>query len=93
MSSKILIAVVAIVILVIFLIIFFLKKKNNIEKETPASILDVNDIGVSENNHEFSYGYEKEETIVMQPVNTEKEEEKIEDNVSDKTEVIEKNIS
>lgn len=69
MSSLIIIGIIVAVILIvaIILIVLLSKKKNN-AKETPASILDIQNIGVSTNNQEFSYGYEKEETIVMQPV-------------------------
>lgn len=69
MSSLIIISIVVAVILIfaIILIVLLSKRKNN-DKEVSASILDVQNIGVSTNNQEFSYGYEKEETIVMQPV-------------------------
>lgn len=69
MSSLVLISIiVAIVIIIAIILIVLLSKKKNKNSETPASILDVENIGVSTNNQEFSYGYEKEETIVMQPV-------------------------
>ena len=66
-----------VVILIIILIVYFIKKSRQ-NKEEPTSILDVNDVGVSIDNSDFSYGYEKEETIVMNPVN--KEEQKEENN-------------
>lgn len=45
------------------------------KEEAPASILDVNETGVPNNSEdvEFSYGYEKEATVVMNPVNPENE--------------------
>lgn len=45
------------------------------KEELQASILDVNESGVPNNseNVEFSYGYEKEATVVMNPVNPEVE--------------------
>lgn len=43
--------------------------------ETESSILDVNEEGVPNNSDasNFSYGYEKEETVVMEPVTEESE--------------------
>ena len=74
MSSLVIIGIVVAVLLVIAIVmmIILLKSKKK-EKEVPASILDVQNIGVSTGNQEFSYGYEKEETIVMDPVNVETE--------------------
>ena len=48
-----------------------LKKDKNKEPET--SILDVDEVGVPNTSElqDFSYGYEKEETIVMNPVTDE----------------------
>lgn len=70
MSSLIIIGIILTIILIITIILtVLLSKKKNKNKEVPASILDIQNIGVSTNNQEFSYGYEKEETIVMQPVN------------------------
>lgn len=69
MNSLILIGIIVGVILVISIIIIVIISKNkNKTKEVPASILDVQNIGVSTSDQEFSYGYEKEETIVMDPV-------------------------
>ena len=64
------------------------KNKKNKNKEPEASILDVDEVGVPNTSElqDFSYGYEKEETIVMNPVtdeNTNKDDndkEKSEDN-------------
>lgn len=69
MSSLIIISlVVAVILIFAIILIVLLSKRKNKDKEVPASILDVQNIGVSTNNQEFSYGYEKEETVVMQPV-------------------------
>ena len=76
-------AVMFLLALIIIIIIVIASRKNK-NKEPEASILDVNDIGVND-NREFSYGYEKEATIVMEPVDPNKaSEENIEDS---KTEV------
>jgi len=73
----------AVVIVLIIIIAIILKTKNKSKEENP-SILDINEVGVS-NNGDFSYGYEKEETVVMNPVNLETKEE-FED-IKDNTEV------
>lgn len=71
-----LIIIGSILLFIILLIIFFKslsnKKKNN---EDNTSILDIHDVGVPNNSemNDFSYGYEKEETIVMNPIDEEKE--------------------
>lgn len=59
---------VVVVLLIVIIAIVVGKKKKKKNSEKPASILDVQNIGVSTNNQEFSYGYEKEATIVMDPV-------------------------
>lgn len=61
------IAGLILVVAVIIIIVTIVLSKNNKPKEEVSSILDVDDIGVN-NNQEFSYGYEKEETIVMDPI-------------------------
>ena len=66
-SAIVLIIVVLIIIGVVLAVVLSNKKP----QEPTSSILDVNDIGVSNSEQEFSYGYEKEETIVMDPVNEE----------------------
>mgnify|MGYP000513872910 CR=1 FL=1 len=84
LDSKIIIGI-AIVVLIIVIIIIGIISKN---KEPEASILDVDEVGVPNTSElqDFSYGYEKEETIVMNPVtdeNTNKDDndkEKSEDN-------------
>ena len=71
---------IPVIILVIILVIFLIlkSKKNN---EEQVSILDINNVGVSAESDEFSYGYEKEATVVMNPINEEtsmkKEKEEI----------------
>ena len=73
---------------VIIIIGIISKNKKNKNKEPEASILDVDEVGVPNTSElqDFSYGYEKEETIVMNPVtdeNTNKDDndkEKSEDN-------------
>lgn len=74
MNYIILIPVVIIALIIIAFVIYLVANSKK-EKETPASILDVNEVGVPSSS-EFSYGYEKEETIVMNPVTEEKKEEK-----------------
>lgn len=74
MSNILMIIPFAIIALLIIIVIIVLLKRSKKDDEIPASILDVDKVGVSDNN-EFSYGYEKEETIVMQPVSEEKTEE------------------
>ena len=65
------IAIFIVVFILLLLVISKGKKKNN---EQEASILDVNEVGVPNTSElkDFSYGYEKEETIVMEPVVDEK---------------------
>ena len=71
--------VVAVFVALIMMIVIIVKLKNrNKNTEIPTSILDVDTVGVSETK-DFSYGYEKEETIVMNPVNEEKKDEKEEE--------------
>lgn len=57
-------------ILIIIGVVVILGSKN---KEAEPSILDVDMNGVSDDK-DFSYGYEKEETVVMDPVEVPKEE-------------------
>ncbi len=65
---------VVLVILFIILVVSLLKKPKN--KEDEISILDINEEGVPNSSEDtnFSYGYEKEETIVMDKVEVPKEE-------------------
>lgn len=80
--------IIAIVLVVVCVLL--IKKVSKKQKQKDVSILDVNESGVPNNleKPEFSYGYEKEPTIVMDPVNpNENVEEKKE--VSPKTEVSE----
>ena len=65
------IAIFIVVLIIIILVIYKGKKKN---REQEDSILDVNEVGVPNTSElkDFSYGYEKEETIVMEPVVDEK---------------------
>ncbi len=67
----ILCSVIAVIFITLIIIIVNILKSN--KKEEEASILDVNEVGVEDK--EFSYGYEKEETIVMPKVEEEKKEE------------------
>ena len=67
----------AVVIVLIVIIAIVLKGKNKSTEET-HSILEVDEVGVS-NDSDFSYGYEKEETVVMNPVTEETKKEEFED--------------
>lgn len=71
MNNFVIIGILVLILLIIAIILIVLSKKKNKDKdkEILPSILDIKDIGVSANDQEFSYGYEKEETIVMQPIN------------------------
>lgn len=71
MQSNVLVILLIVFIVIALFIIFAIIKSKNKQKEPESSILDVDEIGVS-NNQEFSYGYEKEETIVMDPVDASK---------------------
>lgn len=66
-GSLIIIGLAVIVVIAIIVAVVMIKNKNKKDKEAEPSILDVQEPGVSE-NQEFSYGYEKEQTVVMQPV-------------------------
>ena len=69
MNNYLLLLPIGIVIICIIAIIIYLINNSKKNKEETASILDVNDeVGVPSSS-EFSYGYEKEETVVMNPVN------------------------
>ena len=92
MLNKLIIAGIIFVILIILIIVLIVvsKNKNKIKanSEPEASILDVDEVGVPNTSElqDFSYGYEKEETIVMNPVtdendnNTDNDKEESEDN-------------
>ena len=75
-GSLIIIGLAVIVVIAIIVAVVMIKNKNNKDKEAEPSILDVQEPGVNE-NQEFSYGYEKEQTVVMQPV-TENQENPVE---------------
>ena len=64
---------IIIFILLIVIIVKLVSKSNKVTGEE-TSILDVNEVGVNEVK-DFSYGYEKEETIVMDKVIEEKKED------------------
>ncbi len=84
MSSSILVIIVGLIVLIaIILFIIFIKNRKKVE-EKPMSILDIENIGVSENNQEFSYGYEKEPTIVMSPVDVNKDLQDLNSDKKDK---------
>ena len=73
------IVIAAFVALIVLVLIMVKLKNRNKDIEEFASILDVNEVGVNETK-DFSYGYQKEETIVMNPVNEENKEEKEDNN-------------
>ena len=89
LDSKIIIGIAIVVLIIVIIIIGIISKnKKNKNKEPEASILDVDEVGVPNTSElqDFSYGYEKEETIVMNPVtdendnNTDNDKEESEDN-------------
>ena len=89
LDNKIIIGIAIIVLIIVIVIIAIISKsKKDKNKEPEASILDVDEVGVPNTSElqYFSYGYEKEETIVMNPVtdendnNTDNGKEESEDN-------------
>lgn len=71
LDKNIIIGIVAtLVVIFIIILIIIQKNKKSKYKEPEASILDVDEVGVPNTSElqDFSYGYEKEETIVMNPV-------------------------
>ena len=89
LDSKIIIGIAIVVLIIVIIIIGIISKnKKNKTKEPDASIVYVDEVGVPNTSElqDFSYGYENEETIVMNPVtdeNTNKDDndkEKSEDN-------------
>lgn len=81
MDNYMLLIPMGIVLIFIIIIIVYLVKRSKKTDEQPSSILDVNEVGVPTSS-EFSYGYEKEETVVMNPINTNVEESENEKNDS-----------
>ena len=74
LDNKIIIGIAIIVLIIVIVIIAIISKsKKDKNKEPEASILDVDEVGVPNTSElqDFSYGYEKEETIVMNPVTDE----------------------
>ena len=69
------IGVIALVgIIVLLIIISIIKSKLNKTKGPSTSILDVDLDGVTGfEDRTFEYGYEKEDTVIMEPVEEEKE--------------------
>lgn len=72
MLNNILFIGIVFFVLVILIILFIILTKNNKnnDNEKEASILDINEEGVPNTSElkDFLYGYEKEETIVMDAV-------------------------
>ncbi len=88
LNLLIVISIIVMIIVIISLCIVLVSKSKKKVQEPSSSILDVNDIGVSNNTQEFSYGYEKEETVVMNPVDVEDNDDskKVDDkNIEDKS--------
>ena len=85
MSNEVLVVIVALVLLILIVSLLVLLKKKNSNNDDNISILDIDDIGVSTNDSEFSYGYEKEATIVMNPVTEEKDEKVNEEEKEEET--------
>ena len=73
-NSLIIILAIVLVVIIAVVVIFIISKKSKKVEEKPASILDVDNPGVpnSSETTNFSYGYEKEETVVMNPVDENK---------------------
>lgn len=74
LDNKIIIGIAIIVLIIVIVVIAIISKsKKDKNKEPEASILDVDEVGVPNTSElqDFSYGYEKEETIVMNPVTDE----------------------
>lgn len=74
LDNKIIIGIAIIVLIIVIVIIAIISKsKKDKNKEPEASILYVDEVGVPNTSElqDFSYGYEKEETIVMNPVTDE----------------------
>ena len=90
LDNKIIIGIAIIILVIVIAVIVAIvsKNKKNKNKEPEASILDIDEVGVPNTSElqDFSYGYEKEETIVMNPVTdeninkNENDKEKSEDN-------------
>ena len=72
MNNYLLLIPIAIVLIFIIIIIVYLVKRSKANDEQPSSILGVNDVGVP-SSADFSYGYEKEETVVMNPIDVDNE--------------------
>ena len=61
-----------VVLILIIIICNIIKKQMEKNNEKPASILDVDLNGVpSSSDRSFDYGYEKEDTVVMEPIKKE----------------------
>ncbi len=77
--NSIYIIIGVIVLILIISIIALISSNKNKESESEASILDIEEVGVpnSSETKDFSYGYEKEETIVMNPISEEEKKEEI----------------
>ena len=73
-NDNLVMIICAAVALLIIIISIILIKKSKKDDEESASILDIDAVGVPDSK-DFSYGYEKEETIIMQPVEEPKKEE------------------
>lgn len=68
-TSIITYGVIALLIIILIIVIVSIIKSKRSKNEPSASILDVNLDGVPDSNDRtFNYGYEKEDTIVMNPV-------------------------
>ena len=79
LDNKIIIGIAIIVLIIVIVIIAIISKsKKDKNKDPEASILDVDEVGVPNTSElqDFSYGYEKEETIVMNPVTDENNDKK-----------------
>lgn len=80
LNNMLIIGGVIAVLIIIIVITVNLSKKNK-DKEPETSILDVDEVGVPNTSElkDFSYGYEKEETIIMNPVNDKSDNDKKEE--------------
>ena len=66
---------VGVFLILLFVIMSIVKSKREAKKEPATSILDVALDGISgDDDRTFNYGFEKQDTVVMNPIEEKKEE-------------------